>query len=137
MSDEERSSLRGDPLYFKDMFPNVIKNIAKLKSAGAKIGIGTDSGGSLIALFGFYGDELKYMASAGISNFEILRMVTAENAGILNMQDRIGTIEKGKWADLIAIEGDPLVDLDSMNNVRMVMKGGAFIKSEGIAGLGA
>ena len=117
------------------MFPNVIKNIAKLKSAGAKIGIGTDSG-STISLFGFYSDELKYVASAGISNFETLRMATAENAGILNMQDRIGTIEKGKWADLIAIEGDPLADLDSMNNVRMVMKGGAFIKSEGIAGLG-
>ena len=63
-------------------------------------------------------------------------MATAGNARILNMQDRIGTIEKGKWADLIAIEGDPLVDLDSTNNVHMVMKGGAFIKSEGIAGLG-
>ena len=135
LSDEERGDLRADPVYFKDMFPNVIKNIAKLKKAGAKIGIGTDSGGSLIALFGFYGDELKYMASTGISNFEILRMATAKNARILNMQDRIGTIEKGKWADLIAVEGDPLVDLDSMNNVRIVMKGGAFIKSEGIAGL--
>ena len=136
LSDEERSGLPVDPLYFKDMFPNVIKNIEKLKNTGAKIGIGTDSGGSLMALFGFYGDELKYMASAGISNFETLRMATYENACILNMQDRIGTIGNGKWADIIAIEGDPLVDLDSMNNVRMVMKGGAFIKREGIAGLG-
>lgn len=136
MSDEEWSSLRADPLYFKDLFPNVIKNIEKLKSAGAKIGIGTDSGGSPFALFGFYGDELKYVASVGISNFETLRMATAKNANILNMQDRIGTIEKGKWADLIAIEGDPLADLESMNNIRMVMKGGAFIKNEGIVGLG-
>jgi len=136
LSVELWNSLRVDPLYFKDMFPNVIKNVEKLKSAGAKIGIGTDSGGSPFALFGFYGDELKYVASTGISNFETLRMATAENASILNMQDRIGTIERGKWADLIAIEGDPLVDLDSMNKVRMVMKGGAFIKSEGIAGLG-
>jgi hypothetical protein len=136
LSEEERGGLLADPLFFKDMFPNVITNIKKLKSAGAKIGIGTDSGGSSLALFGFYGDELKYVASAGISNFETLRMATAENARILNMQDRIGTIEKGKWADLIAIEGDPLVDLDSMNKVRMVMKGGAFIKSEGIASLG-
>ena len=136
LSDVERSFLRVDPVYFKDMFPNVIKNIEKLKSAGAKIGIGTDSGGSLLALFGFYGDELKYMASTGISNFETLRMATAENARILNMQDRIGTIEKGKWADLIAIEGDPLADLDAMKNVRMVMKGGTFIRSEGIAGVG-
>ena len=136
LSDEERSGLPVDPLYFKDMFPNVIKNIEKLKSAGAKMGIGTDNGGSIMALFGFYGDELKYMASAGISNFETLRMATYENACILNMQDRIGTIENGKWADIIAIEGDPLVDLGSMNNVRMVMKGGAFIKSEGVAGLG-
>jgi imidazolonepropionase-like amidohydrolase len=136
LSDEERNGLQVDPLYFKHMFPNVIKNVERLKSLGAKIGIGTDSGGSSMALFGFYGDELKYVASAGISNFETLRMATYENACILKMQDKIGTIENGKWADLIAIEGNPLVDLDSINNVRMVMKGGVFIKREGIAGLG-
>ncbi len=135
LSDEERGGLLADPLFFKNMFPNVITNIKKLKSAGAKIGIGTDSGGSLLALFGFYGNELKYMAKAGISNFEILRMATAENARMLNMQDKVGTIEKGKWADTIAVEGDPLKDIRIMDNVRMVMKGGAFIKREGISGL--
>ena len=62
-------------------------------------------------------------------------MATAENADILNLQDRIGTIEIGKWADIIAVEGNPLVDLDSMNNIRMVMKGGAFIKTESLPGL--
>jgi imidazolonepropionase-like amidohydrolase len=48
------------------------------------------------------------------------------------MQDRIGSIEKAKDADLIAVRGDPLADLTAMNRVDLVMKGGVFVKSEGL-----
>ena len=48
------------------------------------------------------------------------------------MQEKIGTIEKGKYADLIAVEGNPLKDIEVMDRVAMVMKGGAFIKAKGI-----
>jgi len=64
---------------------------------------------------------------AGIPPVEVLKMATSQNARILDMQDRIGTIEKGKFADLIAIKGNPLNDLDAMDNVYMVMKGGNVI----------
>ena len=50
------------------------------------------------------------------------------------MQEKIGTIEKGKYADLIAVEGNPLKDIAEMDRVAMVMKGGVFIKAKGIIG---
>lgn len=120
--------------YLKFMFPNIIKNVEKLKAGGAKIGVGTDSGGSPLALFGFYVDELKYLASTSLSNLEVLKMATAENAQILDLQDKIGTLEKGKLADLIAVEGNPLDDLEAIGKIKIVMKGGHFIKAEGITG---
>jgi imidazolonepropionase-like amidohydrolase len=135
LSEEEQRRLLVDPRYFKKMFPNVVENLKKLNGMGAKIGIGTDSG-TFIGLFGRYNDELRHMTSAGIPNFDALRMATAVNADILDMQDKIGTIEKGKCADIIAIEGNPLKDIEVMDSVVMVMKGGAFIKAKGIFGSG-
>jgi imidazolonepropionase-like amidohydrolase len=136
LSEEEKRKLPVDPLYFKEMFPNVVENLKKLNSMGARVGIGTDSG-TFRGLFGRYNDELRHMTSAGISNFDTLRMATTVNAGILDMQDKIGTIEKGKYADMIAVEGNPLKDIGVLDNVAMVMKGGTFIKAKGILGSSA
>jgi imidazolonepropionase-like amidohydrolase len=136
LSKEEKTKLLVDPLYFKEMFPNVVENLKKLNSMGARVGIGTDSG-TFRGLFGRYNDELRHMTSAGISNFDTLRMATAVNAGIIDMQDKIGTIEKGKRADMIAVEGNPLKDIGVLDNVAMVMKGGAFIKGKEILGSSA
>ncbi len=133
LSEEEQRKLLADPRYFKNMFPNVVANLKQLSRMGAKIGIGTDSG-TFRGLFGRYNDELRHMISAGISNFETLRMATVVNADIIDMQDKIGTIENGKCADIIAVEGNPLNDIEVMNRVVMVMKGGVFIKAKGIFG---
>jgi len=134
LSEEEQRKLLADPRYFKKKFPNIVENLKKLNSMGAKIGIGTDSG-TFRGLFGRYNDELRHMTSAGISNFDTLRMATAVNAGIIDMQDKIGTIEKGKYADIIAVEGNPLKNIEVMDRVAMVMKGGAFIKAGEISGV--
>jgi len=61
-------------------------------------------------------------------------MATAVNAGIIDMQEKIGTLEKGKYADLIAVEGNPLKDIEVMDSVAMVMQGGAFVKAKGLFG---
>jgi len=61
-------------------------------------------------------------------------MATAVNASIIDIQDKIGTIEKRKFADIIAVEGNPLKDISVLDNVHMVMKGGSFIKAKGILG---
>ena len=57
-----------------------------------------------------------------------LRMATAVNAEIIHWQDKVGSIEKGKFADLIATSGDPLQDIAEMQRVKFVMKGGVVIK---------
>jgi imidazolonepropionase-like amidohydrolase len=60
-------------------------------------------------------------------------MATAGNARILGMEDEIGTIEPGKRADLVAVDGDPLRDISALDRVSMVVKGGVFLRSDGIA----
>ncbi len=134
LNEEEQRKLLVDPRYFKEMFPNVVVNFNKLNKMGAKIGVGTDCGGTSRGLFGRYSDELKNITSAVISNFDTLRMATAVNAGFIDMQEQNGTIEKGKYDDLIAVEGNPLKDIEVMDSVAMVMKGGVFVKAKGIFG---
>ena len=63
-----------------------------------------------------------------------LRMATTVNAQIIHKQDSLGTIEKGKFADLIAVAGDPLTDISEMQRVKFVMKGGEIVKNELTAG---
>ena len=114
------------------MFPNAVANLKKLHAMGATIGVGTDNGGVYTGLFGRYTRELEHYVSAGISEFETLRMATAVNARILGMEEKIGTIEKGKLADLVAVDGNPLRDISAMDRVKMVAKGGVFLRYDGI-----
>jgi imidazolonepropionase-like amidohydrolase len=130
LNEEGQGKLLVDPRYFKEMFPNVVENIKKLNRMGAKIGIGTDCG-TFRGLFGRYNGELRHMTSAGISTFDTLRMATVVNADIIDMPEKIGTIEKGKYADIIAVEGNPLENIEVMDSVVMVMKGGRFVKAKG------
>jgi len=57
-------------------------------------------------------------------------MATIVNAEIIHRQGSLGTIEKGRFADLIAVAGDPLKDISEMQRVKFVMKGGAIVKNE-------
>lgn len=132
LSEAERRELKFDPWYIRDKFPNILANIQKMHKMGAKVGMGSDIGGSYAAFFGRYVDELRHFSDAGISNFDILNMSTAVNAEIIDMQDKIGTLEKGKQADIIAVAGNPLKDLNVLDRVSLVMKGGIIIKAEEI-----
>jgi imidazolonepropionase-like amidohydrolase len=68
--------------------------------------------------------------SWGATPLYTLRMATTVNAEIIRWQDKVGTIEKGKFADVIATTADPLQDITEMQRVKFVMKGGAVIKDE-------
>jgi len=59
-----------------------------------------------------------------------IRSGTIINAEVLGLQDQIGSIEKGKLADLIAVSGDPLADISELQRVRFVMKGGKIVRNE-------
>jgi imidazolonepropionase-like amidohydrolase len=56
-------------------------------------------------------------------------MATANSAELIGIADKVGTLEKGKWADVIAVEGNPLEDITLLEDVRFVMKGGVVYKS--------
>jgi imidazolonepropionase-like amidohydrolase len=66
----------------------------------------------------------------GLSPVRVLQSGTIVNAEVLGWQDQIGSIEKGKYADLIAVSGDPLTDITELQRVRFVMKGGKIIRSD-------
>ncbi|MGA7794835.1 MAG: amidohydrolase family protein [Candidatus Acidiferrales bacterium] len=79
---------------------------------------------------GVQGEMFPIFVKWGASPVYTLRMATTVNAEIIRMSDKLGTIEKGKFADMIAVSGDPLQDISEMQRVKFVMKGGAVIKND-------
>jgi imidazolonepropionase-like amidohydrolase len=79
---------------------------------------------------GVQGEMFPVFVKWGASPVYTLRMATTVNAEIIHMSDKLGTIEKGKFADIIAVSGDPLQDITEMQRVKFVMKGGAVIKND-------
>lgn len=99
---------------------------AKAYKAGVKIAFGTDAG---VYAHGKNWMEFAYMTEAGMPILEAIRAATVNAADLLG-DDRIGSIEKDKLADIIAIDGDPVKDVKAMGKVRFVMKNGTVYKNE-------
>lgn len=95
--------------------------------AGVKIGVGTDYVGFPVV---DGAREFALLAEAGLSPMQAIQAGTRVNAELLGWEDRIGTIEPGKLADLIAIEGDPLADLSALQRVTFVMADGTVIRRD-------
>jgi imidazolonepropionase-like amidohydrolase len=93
--------------------------------AGVKMGFGTDAG---VYPHGYNAKEFQYMVEGGMPMMECLKTATIINADILDMKDQIGSIEKGKLADIIAVDSDPIADPKAMMKVSFVMKDGVIFK---------
>lgn len=105
---------------------------AKLRAAGIKLGIGTDLVlGWHRYLPDAYVQELRNFSRLGYSAPEALVAATKTNAGILGMDDRLGTLQPGKLADLVIVDGKPDENLEDLKKVQMVIVGGRVIVREG------
>ncbi len=102
-------------------------NAKKAFEAGVKIGLGTDAA---VYPHGLNAHELAVYVSLGMSPLQAIQTATVNDADLLGWSDRIGTLEPGKWADIIAVDGDPLQDVTVLQHVKFVMKGGEVVKND-------
>ncbi len=107
--------------------PKIQATFAKAYKAGVKIAFGTDAG---VFMHGKNWKEFVYMTEGGMPAIEAIRSATVNGAELLGLTDILGTIEKGKLADIIAVDGDPLKDIRVMKKVKFVMKEGVIYKNE-------
>ena len=99
---------------------------AKAYKAGVKIAFGTDAG---VYSHGKNWLEFVYMSEAGMPILECIQSATVNAADLLGVSDILGSIEKGKYADIIAVDGDPTKDVQVMGKVSFVMKNGVVYKN--------
>jgi imidazolonepropionase-like amidohydrolase len=95
---------------------------------GVKIAYGTDAGG--YAWTENQAKEFAYMVRYGMTPMQAIQSATIVAASLLERQNDLGTIEAGKFADIIAVSGDPLRDITELERVRFVMKGGEVFRNE-------
>ena len=104
---------------------DMIGNFERVHAAGVNIAYGTDSG---VSRHGTNAEEAVLMVENGMSEMEVLVSATINAADLIDMSDQIGTIEVGKFADIIAVDGSPLADISELLDVDFVMKGGKVYK---------
>jgi len=95
--------------------------------SGVKIAFGTDAA---VYPHGLNAHEFAMMVKMGLPPLQAIQAGTVNAADLLGWSDRVGTIEPGKFADIVAVQGDPMADVSVLENVRFVMKGGEVIKNQ-------
>ncbi|MCW3078716.1 amidohydrolase family protein [Segetibacter sp.] len=124
-----------NPGYYSDIVtpkalavgPKIQATFTRAYKAGVKIAFGTDAG---VFMHGKNGKEFFYMVEGGMPAMEAIRSATVSAAELLGMSDALGTIERGKIADIIAVDDDPLKDISVMEKVTFVMKDGVVYKNK-------
>jgi imidazolonepropionase-like amidohydrolase len=111
----------------KEVMPAARKNIAHAFSSGVKVAFGTDAA---VYPHGLNAREFAVMVKLGLTPLQSIQAATINAADLLGWSDKIGTVESGRWADMIAVDGDPLRDVTALEKVRFVMKGGEVVKDE-------
>jgi len=111
----------------KAVMPAARKNVAHAFASGVKVAFGTDAA---VYPHGLNAHEFGVMVKLGLTPLQAIQAATVNDADLLGWSDKVGTIEAGKWADIIAVDGDPLKDVTTLEHVKLVMKGGEVVKNE-------
>jgi imidazolonepropionase-like amidohydrolase len=102
-------------------------NVKKAFAAGVKVAFGTDAA---VYPHGLNAGEFHVYVKLGMTPLAAIQTATINAADLLGWTKSVGTIEEGKWADLIAVDGDPTKDVTTLEHVKFVMKGGTVYKNE-------
>lgn len=106
---------------------DMMKNISRSYKAGVKIAFGTDSG---VSRHGINAQEAVLMVQAGMSSMDVLKSATVNAADLIGRSESLGSIEAGKYADIIALDESPLDDIKALLDVDFVMQGGKVYKNK-------
>jgi imidazolonepropionase-like amidohydrolase len=109
----------------KVVLPQARVNIGRAIKAGVPIAFGTDAA---VYPHGLNAREFAVLVKLGMTPIQAIRTATLNASDLLGWSDKVGTIEAGKFADLIAVDGEPLKDVKVLEQVQWVMKGGAVVK---------
>jgi imidazolonepropionase-like amidohydrolase len=107
--------------------PIAKQNLSHAFKEGVKIAFGTDAA---VYPHGLNAGEFATMVRMGLPPLVAIQAATVNAADLLGWADRVGTIEPGKFADIVAVDGDPVADVSTLQHVRFVMKGGEIIKNQ-------
>jgi len=110
----------------RETWPEFFANIGKAIRAGVKVTVGTDLAG--MANPSYLAREFAMLIEAGMTPMQAIQAGTRVNAELFGWDDRLGTIEPGRLADIIAVEGDPLTDISALERVVFVMLNGEVVK---------
>jgi imidazolonepropionase-like amidohydrolase len=111
----------------KELRQHQVANWRRAIDAGVKLAFGTDAG---VYPHGQNAKQFHSLLQLGLTPRQVIRMATVNAADLLGWSDRVGSIAPGRFADLIAVDGDPLTDVTELERVRFVMKGGVVVKDE-------
>jgi imidazolonepropionase-like amidohydrolase len=111
----------------KTVMPIARKNIAHAFASGVKVAFGTDAA---VYPHGLNAHEFTVMVKLGLTPLQAIQAATMNAADLLGWQGKVGSLEPGAWADIVAVDGDPLKDVTTLERVKFVMKGGDVVKNE-------
>ena len=126
-SPEYRKKVAADPDFAKypAFFETAKRNLKKLSDAGVKIGFGTDTGGGAGRFQGYFEQwEMELMVEAGLTPMQVIQAATRNSADFLGVGKDLGTLQAGKWADLIVLAKNPLEDIKNTRSIETVMIAG-------------
>lgn len=111
------------------------ENVTRMHKAGVKIAVGTDAGGTVGYNFQGYNTpwEVKILVESGLTPMEALVAATRNGAEVIGVNDRLGTVEPGKLADLLILSADPLEDIENIRKIEWVIQNGKPHRREDFA----
>ncbi|HET6179543.1 MAG TPA: amidohydrolase family protein [Candidatus Sulfotelmatobacter sp.] len=111
----------------QEVIPAARNNIAHAFASGVKVAFGTDAA---VYPHGLNAHEFAVMVRLGLTPLQAIQAATVNAADLLGWAGKVGTLEPGAWADIVAVDGDPVKDVTTLERVRFVMKGGEVVKNE-------